>query len=201
MKDKELLRAIYSTSLRLGRSTLQDLEGELGESALVVGEAVDRAVEDGFAVRAEGKDEVQLTEKGRANLKVVMIGGAFEIIHPGHLHTMAEARKLGDTLVAVVATDSSVLKNKGREPVTAQDWRVRLVASIRSVDVALAGGKGSIYDTLERVRPDVVALGYDQKHNPAEIEDEARRRGITLRVVRLDSPIPGIKTSKIIQNI
>jgi len=182
-------------------STLQDLEGELGESAQVVREAVDRAVEGGLVAKTEGKDKVHLTEEGRAHLKVVMIGGAFEIIHPGHLHTMAEARKLGDTLVAVVAADSSVLKNKGREPVTAQEWRVRLVGSIRSVDVALAGGKGSIYDTLERVRPDVVALGYDQKHNPVEIEDEARRRGISLRVVRLDSPIPGIKTSKIIQSI
>jgi cytidyltransferase-like protein len=201
MNDNELLRAIYSTNLRSGSSTIEDLEAELGEPASDIGEAVGRAIGAGLVVKTGGKDGFSLTEMGRANLKVVMIGGAFEIIHPGHIHTMAEARKLGDTLVAVVATDSAVLKNKGREPVTTQELRVRLVSSLRMVDVALAGGKGSIYETLERVRPDVVALGYDQKHNPIEIEDEARRRGMSLRVVRLDSPIPGIKTSKIIQSL
>ena len=46
------------------------------------------------------------------------------------------------------------------------------------VDVALAGGAGSIYDTLEKVRPDVVALGYDQIHNPSDIEAEAQQERI-----------------------
>jgi FAD synthetase len=66
------------------------------------------------------------------------------------------------------------------------------------VDVSLAGGAGSIYDTLEKVRPDVVALGYDQIHNPADIEAEARRRGLELTVVRLSTPLPEVKTSKIV---
>jgi cytidyltransferase-like protein len=201
MREIELLRTIYATYLRSGGSTLGDLEAALDESAHGVGEAVDRAVDAGLVIKRGGHDGVALTEKGRAKLKVVMMGGAFEIIHPGHLHTMEEARKLGNTLVVVAAADSAVLRNKGREPVTTQEWRVRLISSLRMVDVALAGGKGSIYDTMERVKPDVVALGYDQKHNPAEIEEEARRRGISLRVVRLDSPIPGIKTSKIIQTL
>ncbi len=142
-----------------------------------------------------------LTAKGRGELTVVMLGGAFEIIHPGHVHAMAEAKGLGDTLVVVVAADSSVLKNKGREPVTPQDWRVRLVSTLRSVDVALPGGLGSIYDTLERVRPDIVALGYDQKHNPKDIEAEAARRGMHPKVIRLTSPIPGVKTSKIVSTL
>jgi len=100
--------------------------------------------------------------------------------------------------VAVVATDKSVSRNKGRDPVTTQEWRVKLVGALREVDLALAGGQGSIYDTLERVRPDVVALGYDQLHNPAEIEAEARKRGLQLSVVRLGSSLPEIKTSKIV---
>jgi cytidyltransferase-like protein len=201
MKEIDLLRAIYATGLRGGKTPAQDLGRELGESARDIEEAIDLAVGSGLVTRKEGQDDVSLTVKGRGRLKVVMIGGAFEIIHPGHLHTMAEARKLGNTLVAVAATDGAVLKNKGREPVTPQEWRVKLISSLRTVDVGLAGGKGNIYDTLEKVRPDVVALGYDQKHNPAEIEDEARRRGLSLKVVRLDSPIPGIKTSKIIQSL
>jgi len=199
MKEIELLRAVYSANLRTGRATMEGLEGGSGETAHEVAEAVGAAARAGL-VADGGESGFRLTEEGRARLKVIMIGGAFEIIHPGHVHTMAEARKHGNTLVAVVATDKAVLKNKGREPVTPQEWRVKLVGAVKSVDVALAGGQGSIYDTLERVRPDVVALGYDQKHNPAEIEDEARRRGITVSVVRLDSPMPGVKTSKIISS-
>lgn len=98
----------------------------------------------------------------------------------------------------MVATDKTVAKNKGRDPVTSQEWRVKLVSAVRGVDVAIPGGQGSIYDTLEKVRPDVVALGYDQTHNPSDIEAEARRRGLELSVVRLTSPLPDVKTSKIV---
>jgi glycerol-3-phosphate cytidylyltransferase-like family protein len=72
------------------------------------------------------------------------------------------------------------------------------VSAIRGVDAGIPGGQGSIYDTLEKVRPDVVALGYDQTHDPSLIEAEARRRGLELSVVRLSSPLPDVKTSKIV---
>ncbi len=45
-----------------------------------------------------------------------MLGGAFEIIHPGHVLALSEAKGLGNTLVVVVATDESVERNKGRPP-------------------------------------------------------------------------------------
>lgn len=198
MKENELLRAIYVASLRRGRATRADLQRELNRSAVEVRQAIDEAGAKGTIIQTRNPGGVRLTAKGRGKITVVMLGGAFEIIHPGHLHTMEEAKELGDTLVVVVASDEAVLRNKGREPVTSQDWRVRLVSAVRPVDVAVAGGKGSIYDTLEKVRPDVVALGYDQRHDPVEIEAEARKRGIKVKVVRLDSPIPGIKTSKIV---
>ena len=126
------------------------------------------------------KGPVELTPAGRRRLKVVMMGGAFEIIHPGHVHALSEARQLGNTLVVVVATDGSVERNKGRPPVTSQALRVGLVSSIRQVDLALPGNKGSIYEILLRIRPDVVALGYDQRHNGDEIVQEAAKRGIRI---------------------
>ncbi len=196
MEEDDVLRAVYSTGLLESRSTLDSISAVLGRSPGDVRKTVETAAGSGL-VKVSGP-EVLLTPKGRSRLRVVMIGGAFEIIHPGHLHTIEQARKLGDTLVVVVATDKNIVKNKGREPVTKQEWRVKLVAAIRGVDVSLAGGAGSIYDTLEKVRPDVVALGYDQIHNPADIEAEARRRGLDLSVVRLSSPLPEVKTSKIV---
>jgi FAD synthetase len=196
MKEADVLRAVYSTALLEGRATVDTVARYLGEPRPDVAGLLQTAAAGGL-VSVEG-DGVSLTPEGRSKLRVVMIGGAFEIIHPGHLHTIEQAKKLGDTLVVVVATDKNIIKNKGREPVTKQEWRVRLVSAIKGVDVSLAGGTGSIYDTLERVRPDVVALGYDQIHNPGDIEAEARRRGLELSVVRLSSPLPEVKTSKIV---
>lgn len=194
--DIEVLRSVYASQLLHGGSSVDDVSRTFEAPREEVLEAL-RSAERSGLVRLDGSD-VSLTQEGRRKLRVVMIGGAFEIIHPGHLHTIEQARKLGNTLVVVVATDKTVSKNKGRDPVTPQEWRVKLVAAVRGVDVGLAGGQGSIYDTLERVRPDVVALGYDQTHNPADIEAEAARRGLELKVVRLTSPLPDIKTSKIV---
>jgi cytidyltransferase-like protein len=196
MEELDILRATYSASLKAGSANLETIAVEATGELDDVSKAVEMAAHEGL-LEVSGQ-EVTLTKLGRSKLKVVMIGGAFEIIHPGHLHTVEQARKLGNTLVVVVATDKTVTKNKGRDPVTRQEWRVRLVSALRGVDVGMPGGQGSIYDTLEKVRPDVVALGYDQTHNPADIEAEARRRGLELTVVRLSSPLPDVKTSKIV---
>jgi len=69
------------------------------------------------------------------------------------------------------------------------------------VDAAILGVEGDIYVTLQKVNPDIVALGYDQYHMEDEIEREARRRRMKLRVVRLDSPYPHIKTTRIMREL
>lgn len=199
MADKGLLRSVYLAELHKGAAKLGDIASARAENRQETRRKLEEAAREGL-VRMEGST-VRFTPKGRGQLSVIMIGGAFEIIHPGHVHTIGEAKKLGDTLVAVVAADSTVRKNKGREPVTPQEWRVKLVSSLRDVDAAVPGGLGSIYDTMEKVKPDIVALGYDQWHNPKDIEDEARKRGMKLRVVRLASPIPEVKTSKIVDTL
>ena len=76
-----------------------------------------------------------------------------------------------------------------------------LLSSLRQVDAAVLGVEGDIYDTLERVKPDVVALGYDQHHMESDVEQESRARGIKLKVVRLDSPSPSLKTSMLLKEL
>jgi cytidyltransferase-like protein len=196
MNEKTLLRAVYTTGLLRGTATLDSISVALGEERATVRKGLVGASKAGLV--EIGRQEVNLTAKGRARLTIVFLGGAFEIIHPGHIHTIAEAKALGDILVVTVAADPTVSKNKHRDPVTSQEWRVRLVSSLRDVDAAIPGGKTSIYDTMEKVGPDIVALGYDQWHNPKDIEDEAGKRGMKLSVVRLTTPLPGVKTSKII---
>jgi len=191
-----LLRQVYLQGVVTGKDGLVALARDLGTSVASVRSAIREESARGLLKARAGS--VELTRTGRRRLKVVMLGGAFEIIHPGHVHAVTEAKRLGNTLVVVVATDESVERNKGRPPATEQASRVALVSSLRQVDLAIPGNKGSIFDILAKVRPDVVALGYDQGHNGEEIVREAARRGLKLRTARLSSPIPGVKTSKIL---
>jgi FAD synthetase len=195
----DLLRGVYLAGVKYGRAKEGAIGKMLGAPPSAVRSALGDAATKGL-VRATGAS-VELTPAGRRRLKVVMLGGAFEIIHPGHIHALSEAKKLGNTLVVVVATDESVERNKGRPPATDQGLRVALVSSLRQVDLALPGNKGSIYQILVRVRPDVVALGYDQRHNGEEIVREAAKRGVPISTARLGSPIPDVKTSKILMSL
>ncbi|MGC8656030.1 MAG: adenylyltransferase/cytidyltransferase family protein [Thermoplasmata archaeon] len=130
----------------------------------------------------------------------VMATGVFDILHPGHLHFLREAKKMGDELVVVVARDSVAEKMK-RKPFIPENIRLAMVSSLKPVDLAILGVEGNIYDILNLVRPDILALGYDQEFDEAQILEEAKKRGINLKIVRIskysDSEFNG--TRKIIK--
>ncbi|HLF07245.1 MAG TPA: adenylyltransferase/cytidyltransferase family protein [Thermoplasmata archaeon] len=114
-----------------------------------------------------------------------MATGVFDILHSGHLAFLREAKKLGDELVVVVATDALAEKMKHR-PINSQETRLELINEIRMVDRALIGDDRDMYKTVERVRPDVIALGFDQKHDETKILAEIERRGLgPVRIVRV----------------
>jgi len=115
----------------------------------------------------------------------VMATGVFDLLHPGHLSFLREAKKLGDELVVVVARDSTAKRFK-HTPITSQTSRLEMVAGLKPVDRAILGNEGDIFDILSDLRPDVVALGFDQIHDEERILQECRKRGLTsTRVVRL----------------
>ncbi|MCL5874675.1 MAG: FAD synthase [Candidatus Thermoplasmatota archaeon] len=114
----------------------------------------------------------------------VLATGVFDILHPGHVHFLTEARKLGDELVVVVARDSVAQKMK-RLPFIPENIRVAMVGSLKPVDRAILGVEGNIYDILTEVKPDIVVLGYDQEFDADEIMREGKKRGIDLKVVRI----------------
>ncbi len=76
------------------------------------------------------QDKKTLTEIGRESLRVVLAGGVFDIIHPGHISTLNAAKALGDVLVVVVATDNTAVKMKKRRPIHSQEQRQELVNSL-----------------------------------------------------------------------
>jgi len=142
-------------------------------------------------------DKKSLTELGRTSLRVVLAGGVFDIIHPGHIHTLNSAKSLGDVLVVVVATDKTTEKIKKRTPLHNQKQRQDLVNSLSMVDLCLIGHEGDIFKTVEIVKPEIVALGYDQIHQEKFITDGCRKINLNVKVARLQSPNPEISSSKI----
>lgn len=130
----------------------------------------------------------------------VMATGVFDILHPGHLHFLREARKLGDELVVVVARDSVAEKMK-RRPFIPENIRLSMVSALKPVDIAILGFEGNIYDILNLIRPDILALGYDQEFDEQKIMEEAKMRGINLKIAHIskysDSEFNG--TRKIIK--
>ena len=143
------------------------------------------------------EDKITLTEMGRDSLRIVLAGGVFDIIHPGHIHTLNAAKLLGDVLVVVVATDNTAVKMKKRTPIHSQEQRQELVNSLEVVDLCLIGQENDIFKTVNHVRPQIIALGYDQVHQERYITEGCKKIKLNAKVARLQSPMPESSSSKI----
>ncbi len=135
----------------------------------------------------------------------VFIGGTFDGLHSGHLYLVEFAlaqgtrlakrtRRPGVHLSAVVARDESVLRIKQRAPHHNQEERQRLLASLRAVDEAIVGVPNDFIQSVVRVDPDMIVLGYDQKSG---WEGSLRQAGIDAKIVRCPAYRSGrLKSSK-----
>jgi len=133
----------------------------------------------------------------RGSLRVVLAGGVFDIIHPGHIHTLKAAKALGDILVVAIATDKTAQKMKKRIPLHNQELRHELVDCLSMVDVAIIGHENDIFETVKLVKPEIIALGYDQIHQEKFISDGCKRINLNTKIVRLQSPVPELSSSDI----
>ncbi|MDC0194199.1 FAD synthase [Candidatus Nitrosopelagicus sp.] len=138
-----------------------------------------------------------LGELQNSSSKIVLAGGVFDIIHPGHINTLNAAKKLGDTLVVVVATDKTALKMKKRKPLHSAQLRQELVSSLSMVDLCIIGDEDDIFKTVDLVKPQIIALGYDQTHQEKYITEGCRKINLDVTVARLESPRPETSSSLI----
>ena len=136
-------------------------------------------------------------KKLSASKKIVLAGGVFDIIHPGHIHTLNAAKALGVILVVAIATDKTAQKMKKRPPLHNQKLRCELVNSLSMVDVAVIGHEEDIFQTVNMVKPSVIVLGYDQVHQEKFISDGCKRINLDVRIIRLQSPVPELSSSDI----
>ena len=134
----------------------------------------------------------------------VMAVGIFDLLHARHLHYVEQAKSLGDELIVVIAHDETVRKQK-HEPVTGQDLRRRMVEGLKPVDSAIVGNPPGvpIFEILNTIEPDLIALGYDQKHSIDSIREGLQHHGFghveVTRVEGLSDDLDG--TRKIIARI
>ena len=132
-----------------------------------------------------------------------MATGTFDLLHMGHIYYLKEAKKLGDILAVVVATDATVRKLK-HDPITPQEIRVNLIKELKIVDEAYLGHEQDMYAIVEEIKPDIIALGFDQIHDADTIKNELKKRKLNVKVVRLskyqgESDLEG--TRQIIQKV
>ncbi|UCD72838.1 MAG: FAD synthase [Candidatus Bathyarchaeota archaeon] len=214
--EKRYLKALFLLQLENGPVEMTELAREVGESSIEVGVALSRlmdmccvvkTLEAPITVPDEGRSSVgprerfTLSEEGRGKLLVVMTGGVFDILHVGHLSSFEEGRGLGDLLIVVIARDSTVQRLKHRTPINNESQRMRLVNALSVVDLAVLGDEDNFLNSVEKIDPDIIAVGYDQAHNTNKLKEDLRLRGLKARVIRLESHIPGIKSSKILSRI
>lgn len=192
--DKAILASLYASSLEPSIPPYDRVRARLPVSKAFFEERLSSLAEKGFV---EKKDHTKLTFIGRDAIKVVLVGGVFDLIHPGHVHTLKAAKKAGDVLVVVVARTSTAQKiKKDRKIYHDEELRKELVSSLNFVDLVLIGREGTLYDTVEFARPNVIALGYDQAHTEKDVAENCKKRNLDVQVIRLSTPIPGSKSSR-----
>jgi len=184
------LSSIYLSSIT-GKSPLQIIKEKRQNSEQEIESKINKLISNNLVK----EDKKTLTELGRSSLKVVLAGGVFDIIHPGHIYTLNSAKDLGDVLVVVIATDKTAEKMKKRLPLHNQDQRKMLVDSLSVVDVGIVGHEGDIFETVDLIRPQIIALGYDQVHQEKAILEGCKKVNLDVKVARLQSPIPEMSSS------
>jgi FAD synthetase len=115
----------------------------------------------------------------------VLATGTFDILHPGHLRFLSEAKALGDELYVIVARDSMV-KHK-LKPAVPEAQRLAMVQGLRIVDKAMLGSETDMFEPLREIKPDIVAIGNNQHFDENELQEQLRAHGIPARVVRIQA--------------
>lgn len=113
----------------------------------------------------------------------IVATGTFDILHPGHLYYLEESKKLGDELFVIVARDANV-KHKPH-PIIPEDQRLAMVAALKPVDHAMLGDRTDMFLPIEKIRPDIITIGFNQMFDAEILARQLAERGLTPAIVRI----------------
>jgi FAD synthetase len=121
--------------------------------------------------------------------RIVLASGVFDLLHLGHVRFLEDAKKTGGAnakLVVIVAKDSTTEKLKSKKPIMSEEQRRALVESLKVVDEAILGYEGlDIGEVIEKIKPDIIALGYDQIEMENEVKEYISKHKLRVSVVRV----------------
>jgi rfaE bifunctional protein nucleotidyltransferase chain/domain/rfaE bifunctional protein kinase chain/domain len=128
--------------------------------------------------------------------RLVATGGCFDLLHPGHLNVLRQARALGDALIVCLNSDDSVRRLKGpSRPIVPERDRARLLAELSSVDAVAVFEEDSPVSILDRLRPDVWVKGGDYRIAELPETPVVRRHGGEIVLI---PTVHGYSTSKLV---
>lgn len=134
-----------------------------------------------------------------AGRRVVFTNGVFDLLHPGHVRYLRQARALGDVLIVGLNGDTSVRRNKGPDrPINSQDERAEILSALECVDAVVVFDEETPADIIAAVQPDVLVKGADWAEDAIVGRDTVEARGG--EVVRI--PVErGFSTTAILNRI
>jgi len=128
-----------------------------------------------------------------------MVFGTFDIFHEGHKNFLEQAREFGDYLIVVVARDKTVEKVKKRLPQNDESTRLENIKESSLADEAVLGSLENKYEAIEKYKPNVICLGYDQETFTENLREKLEEFNLDkTKIVRLKSYHPEkYKSSKL----
>src|SRR5690349_8747563 len=131
----------------------------------------------------------------------VLVFGAFDIFHPGHRSFFRQAKKLGSELVVAVGRDNVVRQLKKHPTTNPEHRRLARVAAEPTVDRAILAPRDPRrrYSFIKKIKPQVIALGYDQTHYTKDLAMDLKRHGVKATIVRLRAYRPHLYKGSILR--
>jgi FAD synthetase len=128
-------------------------------------------------------------KEGKKKRKIVLASGTFDLLHLGHVKYLEEAKRAGGRnaeLIVIVARDSTVEKRRGTKPIVPENQRRALVGSLKVVDDAILGYEDfDIEKVIQKIKPDVIALGYDRSDIQQAVRHYVKENRLVIKVVKI----------------
>jgi len=146
------------------------------------------------------REAVAFVERLHVTGKVVVFtNGVFDLLHPGHVHYLQQARQLGDALIVGVNSDRSMRAIKGQaRPIVPEEERAEILAALRVVDAVIVFDEDTPHSVISALQPDVLVKGADWTEDAIVGRDVVEARGG--RVVRIPLEA-GYSTTTIVEKI
>ncbi|MDD6910104.1 bifunctional D-glycero-beta-D-manno-heptose-7-phosphate kinase/D-glycero-beta-D-manno-heptose 1-phosphate adenylyltransferase HldE [Actinobacillus minor] len=175
---------------KLGTSTVSPVELE---------NAIHQRATTGFGIVSEAELKAIVEEAKKRGEKIVMTNGCFDILHPGHVSYLENARKLGDRLIVAVNTDYSVKRLKGEaRPINDLDARMAVLAGLSSVDWVVAFNEDTPQRLIGEILPNLLVKGGDYKPEEIAGAKEVINNGGEVQVLNFEN---GCSTTNVIKKI